>query len=134
MTRDTSPARDEAIIPTLRWHELRRLLRTTSLLGLAIGGTGTVVETILLIPVLIPAIFERPFYPPNFSGWIILALVAAAVLVPFLSALGLLFLPLKDDQRDILGYVTLISSVVALLPTYYFLFFLYCDTTHATCS
>lgn len=100
------------------------------MLGLAIGGTGTVAETILLIPAIIPAIFEVRIS----QGWIILALVAAAVLVPLLSALGLLFLPLKNDQRDILGFVTLISSVVASLPAYFFLFFLYCDTTHATCS
>ena len=55
-------------------------------------------------------------------------------IVPFLSALGLLFLPLKDDQRDILGFVALISSIVASVPTYFFLFFLYCNTIHSTCS
>ena len=99
------------------------------MLGLAIGSTGAVAETILLIPFIL-AIFEEPFSP----GWIILALVVGAVLVPFLSALGLLFLPLKDYQRDVLGFVTFISSVVASLPTYYSLFFLYCDTIHSTCS
>src|SRR5437667_9886279 len=44
----SSYSRDESAIPKLRWLELRRLLKATSLLGLAVGGTGTAAEIIIL--------------------------------------------------------------------------------------
>ena len=65
---------------------------------------------------------------------ILLALLSLPFIVTFLSALGLLFLPLKDDQRDILGFVALIGSIVAWIPTYYLGLILYCNTIHSTCS
>jgi len=98
------------------------------LLGLAIGGTGTVAATILLSTAISQGSLSLA------SALITLALLSLLFIVPFLSALGLLFLPLKDDQRDILGFVALISSIVASVPTYFFLFFLYCNTIHSTCS
>ena len=65
---------------------------------------------------------------------IILALLSSSFLLPLISALCLLILPLKDEQRDILGFVALISSIVAWIPTYYVDLILYCNTIHSTCS
>jgi hypothetical protein len=117
-------------IPKLRWLELRRLLKATSLLGLAVGGTGIVAEIILLSTTLSQG--SLSFTDP--SALIILALVSSSFIVPLISALCLLILPLKDEQRDILGFVALIGSMVAWIPTYYFGLILYCNMIHSTCS
>jgi len=122
--------RDESAIPKLRWLELRRLLKTTSLVGLAVGGTGIVAEIILLSTAL--SQLSLSFRDP--SAMIILALLSSSFLLPLISALCLLILPLKDEQRDILGFVALISSIVAWIPTYYLGLILYCNTIHSTCS
>ncbi len=127
-------SRDECAIPKLRGLELRRLLKATSLLGLAVGGTGTVAEIILLIILLSTALSQGSLSFPDPSALIFFALLSLPFIVTFLSALGLLFLPLKDDQRDILGFVALIGSIVAWIPTFYFGLFLYCYTIHSTCS
>src|SRR5437667_3076627 len=126
----SSYSRDESAIPKLRWLELRRLLKATSLVGLAVGGTGIVAEIVLLSTVL--SQWSLSFRDP--SGMIILALLSSSFLLPLISALCLLILPLKDEQRDILGFVALISSIVAWIPTYYVGLILYCNTIHSTCS
>src|SRR6266571_9375487 len=77
--------------------------------GLAVGGTGTVAEIILLIILLSTALSQGSLSFPDPSALIFLALLSLPFIVTFLSALGLLFLPLKDDQRDILGFVALIG-------------------------
>lgn len=103
----------------MRQSSQREVVRTegTPQGNFAAGQTiDAVVETILPIPLLIPALLRRALLPPESLRTNNPALVAAAVLVPFLSALVLLFLPLKDNQRDILDFVTLISSVPALPP------------------
>jgi len=98
--------------------------------GLAVGGTGIVAEIVLLSTVL--SQWSLSFRDP--SGMIILALLSSSFLLPLISALCLLILPLKDEQRDILGFVALISSIVAWIPTYYVGLILYCNTIHSTCS
>ncbi|OLE87344.1 MAG: hypothetical protein AUF79_14470 [Crenarchaeota archaeon 13_1_20CM_2_51_8] len=99
-------------------------------MGLAVGGTGIVAEIILLSTVL--SQWSLSFRDP--SAMIILALLSSSFLLPLISALCLLILPLKDEQRDILGFVALISSIVAWIPTYYLGLILYCNTIHSTCS
>ena len=94
------------------------------------GGTGIVAEIILLSTVL--SQWSLSFR--DASAMIILALLSSSFLLPLISALCLLILPLKDEQRDILGFVALISSIVAWIPTYYVGLILYCNTIHSTCS
>src|SRR5437667_9114467 len=84
----SSYSRDESAIPKLRWLELRRLLKATSLLGLAVGGTGTVAEIILLIILLSTALSQGSLSFPDPSALILLALLSLPFIVTYLSALG----------------------------------------------
>src|SRR5437667_5907757 len=125
----SSYSRDESAIPKLRWLELRRLLKTTSLVGLAMGGTGIVAEIILLSTVL--SQWSLSFRDP--SGMIILALLSSSFLLPLISALWLLILPLKDEQRH--SRLCRTHQLDRRMdPTYYVGLILYCNTIHSTCS
>ena len=63
-----------------------------------------------------------------------LAIFSAVIIIPLLSALGLLLLPLKAEQRGILGFISLLGSMFAMIPAFFFLSTFYCMITHSTCS
>ena len=114
-----------------RWFELGRVDKGVSIIGLVVGGVGTLAWAIFIT--------ELFYSSQGGSGFEITALeifttVTILFLVPLLSALGLLLLPLKDEQRGILGFISLIGAICAMLPAYFLLFFVYCSATHSTCG
>ena len=115
----------------LRWFELGRVDRLVSVIGLAVGGIGTLAWAILIVEGLVSSRGDSGF---EIAAMEIIAFVSILFLVPLLSAVGLLLLPLRDEQRDVLGFLSLIGGTVAMPPAYIIFFAIYCSATHSTCS
>jgi len=102
------------------------LLKATSILGLSVGGVGITVELVLLA--------QGVFSVGAVATLELISLFSMLLIFPFLSALSLLFVSVRDEQRNILGFLCLIGSIAALPVAYFFLFFFYCSAIHSTCS
>src|SRR5690348_6014581 len=97
-------------MPGLRWSELENPIRLSSLLGIVSGGSGIVAIGLLAI--------QEPYYIQ-----IVLALLLPLLLIPLLTGLLLLFLKLTNEQRGILGFTCLVSSLFIMVADNFLLFF-----------
>ncbi len=99
----------------LRWNELATPFRACSVMGLAGGG----VYLWFLAPLLVESWFLNG--PPQVGGFIIVsATLVGLTMVPLGGAIGLLTLPLSDEQRGIIALFVMIFSFIgiAVLATY----------------
>lgn len=113
-----------------RWFELSWVDKGVSVIGLIVGSAGIFVIAFLT---------NHGFSIQGGSNFdittvMILAIASILFLVPPLSALCLLLLPLKDEQRGILSFVSLIVSIFAALPVYIVFFVVYCSAIRSSCT
>ena len=108
-------------MPGLRWSELENPIRLSSLLGIVSGGSGTIALGLLAA--------QEPYYIQ-----ILLALLLPLLLIPLLTGLLLVFLKLTNEQRGVLGFICLVSSLFIMVADNFLLYFAYCVTVHSTCS
>ncbi len=103
-----------------RWLELRPLLKASSILGLVIGGIGSW-KTLSLVGPGLPSAFFSPIYLPGIVFLLILLLFGGPL--AFASALCLTLLSLTDEQNDVLGFLSLMGSITALVVLPFFALF-----------
>ena len=100
-----------------RWFELGRIDKGVTLLGLAVGGVGTLAWANFIA--------AGSLSPQGGADYLFFAFISVVILTPLVSALGLLLLPLKAEQRGILGFIALVGSFFVLLLPLLFQFAFY---------
>ena len=81
---------------SLKWEALDRPQRIATLLGF-IGSFGAVFAIFI----------ASAFNPLVFVGFL-------PLLVPLLGSLSLLYLPMSDERRGVMGFLTLLASLAPL--------------------
>ncbi len=98
-----------------RWNELATPFRACSVMGLA----GGAVYLWFLAPLLVESWFLNG--PPQVGGFIIVsATLLGLTMVPLVGAIGLLTLPLSDEQRGTIALFVMVFSFIGIvvLATY----------------
>ena len=108
---------DSSLLPRSRWLELRPLLKASSILGLIAGGIGST-KTISLVGLTVPTFVSQ-------ASWAAIVFVTLILLLggplAFVSSLCLVLLRLTDEQKNILGFLSVMGSIsiLVVLPHFF---------------
>ena len=101
------------------WLELTPLVKASSIVGLIVGGIGSW-KTISVVGPGLLNVFSSPFVLPDIVFGIGLLLGGPAALV---SSLCLVLLPLTDEQKQTLGFLSFMGSATTLFVLPYYFYF-----------
>ena len=102
------------------WLELTPLVKASSIVGLIVGGIGSW-KTISVVGPGLLNVFSSPFVLPYIVFGIgLLLLGGPAALV---SSLCLVLLPLTDEQKQTLGFLSFMGSPTTLFVLPYYFYF-----------